>query len=53
MFQIYADSMRIATRTEPLELTPYQARAGKPSFKAEQRPPRRWLRWITARKSTS
>ena len=38
MFQIYADSMRIATRTEPLELTPHQARAGKPSFKAAQRP---------------
>ena len=53
MFQVHADWMRIATRTEPREMPPHDPRTGKPGFRNMQRPPRRWLRWITARKSAS
>ena len=53
MFQVHADWMRIATRTEPREFPIHSPRTGNTPANIARRPKFRWLRWRKGRKSAS
>jgi len=52
MFQVHADWMRIATRTEPRMPAALQTPSKKAPNPAPTNTTRRWLRWIRPREKT-